>query len=222
MDRKSGAFDPRPFGCGKEGETFACAPLHLHDMGDDVNGARMSRVKAECPPGDLFSTAILAVLLKGERVHREDTRVAGHRGPPFGEQLGDTIPHHAPPAKAEVQRMRDHECRNVARPVDDNGAVTFGRKGWIALKPGARGGRVTTRAVVHVVARRLDGGQALGKPGICGAIVSTHDDGGAQTMAEYASGMLSNHSLDDSGGIAAMREQQLECEFACIELCWDY
>src|SRR5262249_30234785 len=150
---------------------------------------------------------ILAVLLEGEGVHRKDAWVAAHPCLPFGEQLGNTIPHHAAPAKSEVQRMCDQERKTVARPVNDNGAVTFGRKAWIALKPSTRGGRVATRVVVRVVARRLDGCQALGKPGSFGVIVSTHDDGGAQTMAEWASGMLSDHSLDDSGGIAAMRKQ---------------
>jgi hypothetical protein len=39
-----------------------------------------------------------------------------------------TIPHRAPLAEAEVERMRDHERGNVARPVDDDGAVTLDRK----------------------------------------------------------------------------------------------
>ena len=97
-------------------------------MGDDVNGARMSGIEGERATRYLFGTTILAVLLEAERVHRKDARVAGHRGLPFGQHLGDTIPHHAPLAEAKVERMCDHERENVARPVDHDGTVTFDRK----------------------------------------------------------------------------------------------
>ncbi len=133
MDGKGGAFGPCRFGRGQECETFTGAPLHLHHMGDDVNGARMSGVERERAARHLFSTTILAVLLEGEPVHRKDARVAGRCSLPFGHHLGDTIPHRAPPAEAEVERMRDHKRQDIARPVDDDGAVTFDRENRIAL-----------------------------------------------------------------------------------------
>ena len=111
MHGKSGAFDPCRFGRGKECETFTGAPLHLHHMGDDVNGARMPGVEGKRATRHLFGTTILTVLLKAESVHRKDARVAGHRGLPFGQHLGDTIPQHAPPAEAEVERMRTTSAR---------------------------------------------------------------------------------------------------------------
>ena len=160
MDGKSGAFDPRRFGRGKECETFAGAPLHLHHMGDDMNGARMARIEAKRAMRYLFGTTILAVLLEGERVHRKHARVAGHRALPFGQHLGDTISHPALPAEAEVERMRDHERENVPRPVDDDGAVTFDRKSRIALEPSTRRSGVTTCWLVLVWANRLDSGHA--------------------------------------------------------------
>ncbi len=72
MDGKSGAFDPCQFGRGKECETFTGAPLHLHHMRDDVNGARMPGVESERTTRHLFCATILAVLLKAERVHRKE------------------------------------------------------------------------------------------------------------------------------------------------------
>ena len=152
-----------PIGRGKECETFASAPLHLHHMGDDVNGAWMSGIEDERATRYLFGTTILAVLLEGECVHRKDARVAGHRGSPFGQDLGETDPHHAPLADVKVERMCDHERENVARPVGNDGAVTFDRKSWVALEPSARRACVTARRIVHVGARRLDGGHARGE-----------------------------------------------------------
>src|SRR6516164_4391889 len=100
MNRKSGAFAPCRFGRGKECQTLAGASLHLHHVYDDVNGTGMSRVEGERPTRYLFSTTILGVLLEGERVHRKEARIARHRGVPFRQHLGDTIPHHASPAEA--------------------------------------------------------------------------------------------------------------------------
>jgi hypothetical protein len=80
--------------------------------------------------------------------------------------------------------MRDHERENVARPVDDDAAVTFDRKRRITFKPSTRRGRVTARRVVYVWAQFLDGGQARGKLRSCGAIIGAYDERGAQTMTE--------------------------------------
>ena len=132
-------------------------------MCDDVNGARMSWVDGERAARHFFGTTVLAVLLEAERVHRQDARVAGCRSLPFGQNLGHTIAQHVPPAEAEVERMCDHESENIARPVDDDGAVTLDRKGGTAFEPGTRRGCVTARGIVHVRARRLDGGRTRGK-----------------------------------------------------------
>jgi hypothetical protein len=175
-------------------------------MYDNVNGTRMSWVKGERATRHFFGTTILAILLKGECVHRKYARVAGHRGVPLGQHLGDTIPHHASPAEAEVQCMRDHERENVPRPVDDDSPVAFDRESRILLKPSTRRSRVATRGVVYVWAQRLDGGHARGKPGSLGAGIGTHDRCGAQTMAEHAVRVFSKHPLDLGRRIPAMRK----------------
>ena len=90
-------------------EAFAGAPLHLHHVRDDVNGARMAGVDGERASRGLFGTTILAVLLQGERVHRQDARITGRRSLPCRQHLRDAIAHRAPPAEPEVERMRDHE-----------------------------------------------------------------------------------------------------------------
>src|SRR5262249_50789189 len=160
-----------------ECETFTGASPHLHDMGDDVNGAWMSGIESERAPRNLLGTAILAVLLQAERIHCEDARVAGQRVVPFGQHLGDTGAQHAPPAEAEVERMRDRERDDVARPVDDNGPVTFESKGRIAPQPCTRCGRVTTSRIVQVWGHRLDGGYACRKSGSRGEGVGAHYEG---------------------------------------------
>ena len=110
-----------------------------------------------------FGTAILAILLKGERVHGKDARVAGRGVLPFGQHLSDAIPHHASPAQAEVERMCDHESDKVARPVNDDGSVKFDRKSRIAPEPSTRRGCVTAGGMVHVRAFRLNDGHARSK-----------------------------------------------------------
>jgi hypothetical protein len=54
---------------------------------------------------------------------------------------------------------------------------------------------VTTRGVVNVLTRCLDGGHARSKRESRGIIVGTHDERGAQTMAEHASGVVGKHPL---------------------------
>src|SRR5215471_15730932 len=95
MDRKSGALDPCRLGCGEECKTFASATLHLHHVDDDVNGAGMSRVKGKRAARHPLGTAVLAVLLEGERVHRKDARVAGGGALPWRQHPSDAIAHHA-------------------------------------------------------------------------------------------------------------------------------
>ena len=132
-------------------------------MCNDMNGARMSWVDGERAASRSFGTTVLAVLLKAEGVHRKDTRVAGRRGLPFGQNLGHTFAQHVPPAEAEVERMCDLERENIAWPVDHDGAVTLDRKGGTAFEPSTRRGCVTARGIVHVRARRLDGGNTRSK-----------------------------------------------------------
>ena len=106
--------------------------------------------------------------------------------------------------------MRDCERENVARPVDDDGTVTFDRKGRIALEPGTRGGRMTMRRVVHVRDRRLNGGYACSKLRSGVVVISTNDERGAQTMAEHALGIVGKQLLNLGSRIPAMRKQQLK------------
>ncbi len=217
MDRKSGAVGPCRFGCGKERETFPGATLHFHQMGDNVNGARMSGVEGKCAPRCLFGATILTVLLEAERVHGKHAGVAGHRRLPLRQHLCDAIAEHTPPAEAEIERMRDHQRENVTRPVDDDGAVTFKRKHRIAVEPGARRGRVTIRAVVRVWTRRLDGGDAHSKRRSRGGLVGTDNERGAQTMAEHPFGVVGKHPLDLQSRIPAMRKQHLERSPASLQ-----
>ena len=217
MDGKSGAFDPCRFGRGKECETFTGAPLHLHHMGDGVDGTCMSGIECQRTTRDLFGTTILPVLLEGERVHRKHARIAGHLAIPFGQHLGDTIPHHAPPAKVKVERMRNNKRENVARPIDDDGTVTLDRKSWIAVEPSTRRGCVMARRIVDVGTCRFDGGDARSKRGSLRDVVGTHDERGEQTVAEHASRVVGKHPLNLGKGIPTLRKQQLERLFAPLQ-----
>src|SRR5262245_45248889 len=214
MHGKSGAFDPCRLGSRKERQALAGAPLHLHDVYYNVNRTRMLGVDGERAPGRLFGTTILTVFLQRERVHRQDARVAGHRGVPFRQHLGDTIAHHASPPEAKVECMRDHERENVARPVDDDGAVTLERESGVTLQPRTRRDRVSACGVVDVRTRRLDDSDAHGKRGSLSGGIGTYDDCGTQTMTEHALRVVGKNPLNLDRGIAPMRHQQLKRMFA--------
>jgi hypothetical protein len=214
MDRNAGGFHPNWFGRGKECEPFTGTPLHLHHMSDDMNGAWMSWVEGERATRYLFGTAILTVLFEAECVHRKDACVAGNRGVPLGQHLGDTISQHAPLAKTKVQGMRGHEREDIARPVDEDCAVPFDRESLIAVEPSTRRGRVTTCGVVHVCALRFDGGHACNKSRSRSVIAGAHDQCGAQAMAEDELGVVGKYLVNLDGGIPAIRKQELKRAFA--------
>jgi hypothetical protein len=176
-------------------------------MGDDVNGAWMSGIEDERATRYLFGTTILTLLLERESIHRKDARVAGHCGFPFRQYMSETDPHHAPLAEVKVERMCDHERENVARPVANDGAVTFDRESWVALEPSARCTCVTSRRTVHVGARSLDGSHAASEGGSRSGGVSAHDQRGTQTMAENGAGIVGQNSLNFGRGIPAVRKQ---------------
>src|SRR5262249_39342193 len=127
MNRNARGVHPCRFGGSKEFEPFSRTPLHLHHMGDDMNSSWMSGIERQRATRYFFGAAILAVLLEAESVHSKHACVAGKRRLPFGQHLGDAITQHAPLAEPEVERMRSDKRKNVARPVDDYGAITFNR-----------------------------------------------------------------------------------------------
>ena len=138
--------------------------------------------------------------------------------------------------------MRDHERKNVTRPVYDDAAVTLDRESRVALKPSTRRSRVSACGVVNFWARRLDGSCALSKLRSLSGGIGTHDDCRFLMLSKYsrASASMRRYSLASarrsvrpssnangtplSGfhfdrGIASMRHQQLERIFAsCLQM----
>src|SRR5262249_40946135 len=105
----------------------------------------MSGVNCKCAARDFFGTTVLAIFLEAKRIHSKAARVIGRRGREFRQNPGDTIAQHPPMAEAKVKRMCDDESENIARPVDQNGAVTFDRKSRIPIEPSPCGQRPRTR-----------------------------------------------------------------------------
>src|SRR5215470_13941032 len=103
----------------------------------------MSGVNGKCAARDFFGTTVLAVFLEAKRIHGKDARVIGRRGLEFRQNPGGTIAQHAPTAEAKVKRMCDDERENIARPVDQNGAITFECKSRITIEPSPCRGCVT-------------------------------------------------------------------------------
>src|SRR5690349_6726541 len=129
-------------------------------MRDDMNSAWKPWVEGERTARHSLGTTILTIFLEAECEHREDARIARHRGLPCGQNARDTNAQHAPMAEAEVERMGDRESEGIVRPFDQDGAVAFGRKSHVAVEPGARRRCMTACEDPGVRARRLDGGEA--------------------------------------------------------------
>src|SRR5215472_5538872 len=154
MGRHPGV-SPARFGRGKKFESFPIAPLHLHDMGYDMNGARMPRIERQRAARDLFGAAVLTVFFEAESVHRKNACVAGSRAVPRRQHVGDAIAQHGTLTEAEVERVGDRKRDNVAWPLDRERAVTLECESLIALQPSTGGGSVTTRGFVGPPAGRL-------------------------------------------------------------------
>jgi len=103
----------------------------------------------------------------------------------------------------------DHERENVPRAVDNDRPVTFGRKRLVAIEPGARRRRMTTRGVVRVGARGLDGGHACGERGSGSVVVRAHDKSRTQAMGKNVAGIVRKHARDLARRIPARRQHEV-------------
>jgi hypothetical protein len=115
-----------------------------------MNGSGMPRIEGKCAPCRLLSAPILAILFEPEGVHRKNAWVTKNRAFPFRHHLGDAISQHAPLAKAKIERMRNHKRENIARPIDQDGAITLDCESLVAVKPSTCRRRVTARRVACV------------------------------------------------------------------------
>jgi hypothetical protein len=176
-------------------------------MNDDVYGPGMPRVELQCAPRHPFCATILAVLLEAESIHRKNACIAGHRGVPFRQDLSDAITQHAPQTQTEVQRVRNDERQNVAWKIDDDGSVTFDRESVIAVKPGARRGSVATRVIISIPANRFNRRYAFHELGSSASVVTTHDNGDAETVSEDEFRIVSKGPIYVTGRIAAICEE---------------
>jgi hypothetical protein len=102
-------------------------------MRDHVNGAGMTWIECQRAPRDFFGAAVLSILLEGKGVHRKDTRITRHLSRPVRQHLRDSIAHHAPVAKVEVERVRHCKRQNILRPLGEDCAVKYDRIRRIAV-----------------------------------------------------------------------------------------
>ena len=128
-------------------------------------------------------------------MHRKHAGIARYFAMPFGQDLRDTIPQHAPQTQPEVERIRNDERENVAWKIDNDRPVTFEGKGVIAAKPGTRCQGVTTRLFISLLADRLDCIYTFRKPGQVRSIVATHDDSHPKTMSEDRFRMIGKRQI---------------------------
>ena len=82
------------------------AALHVHDVRDDVDRARIPRRMHERLAGSRFGTLEDAVLLQPERIQRQQKPVARHAHTPARQYRGDAVAQHLASSEVEVERMR--------------------------------------------------------------------------------------------------------------------
>ena len=193
-------------GCRKKFKPFSITSLHFHDVGDDMNGARVSSVQDERTTCHLFGATVMAVLFEAESIHRKDTCVVGNRFGPLRQHLGDAISQHAPLTEAEIKCMCNRKRENVAWSVDQDCTITFNCESLIAFEPSTCRGRVTTCGVVYVRTVCFNGGYARNKLRSRGIVVATYDYCRTQAMGENELRIISKHAVDLDGGISAARK----------------
>jgi hypothetical protein len=106
------------------------------------------------------------------------------------------------------------EREHVVRPVDEDGAVAFGRERRIAVEPGARRVGVSARGIVWVLASSLDCSEAFDEARASGRRIGAHDGSCAQAVARNVVRIVGQHAVDFAEWIAAVREQERECVVA--------
>jgi hypothetical protein len=116
-----------------------------------------------------------------------------------------------------VERVRNGQRKNVVRSVGEDFAVNRGRTRRIAAEPGTRSNCVPTCGIVRVRACRLDRGNACGKRRSRGVAVGTHNERGAQAMAEHASWIVCKRPLDFDKGSATLRQHHVERALAPLQ-----
>ncbi len=129
---------------------------------------------------------------------------------PFGHHLSNTVSQHAAKTQPKIQRMRDHQGKYIARKVDNDGSVTFERESVIAIKPGARGGRVATRLAADLMRNGLDDVCAFGNCRSTACIVTAHDDSGPKAMSGQRLRIGGKRGVDIAREISAVREESFE------------
>ena len=195
MNRKTRAFAPCRSGFREERQTVARTALHLHHVGDDVNGAWVSWVNSQGAARHFLSATVLTIFLKAKGVHRKHTRVMRRRVIPVGEEPGDTVAQHSPVAQAEIKRMGDHEGENVPRPIDQDGAIALGGDSRIAFQPGLCRRGMTMRRIPWFRAFRQESYAPSQRPSRSD-IVGAHDQCNSQAMTEYILGVVSQQPVD--------------------------
>jgi hypothetical protein len=106
--------------------------------------------------------------------------------------------------------MRNGKRENVARPILEDCAITFGRESRVAVEPCARRGRVTTCRVIDFRTLRFNGGHACNKLGSRGTVIGADDECGAQAVPEDELGILGKRLVNFDRGIPAVRQRKLK------------
>jgi hypothetical protein len=210
MYREAGVLAPGRLGRGQQGETFAKASPHLQHVGERMDRARMPRVVRERGTRFRLGAHVEAVLFETERMHGEHARVVRHRGIPRGQRLLDAVAQHRPAAESEVERMRGRERDDVARVVEQEGAVAFEREGRVAGEPGLGRGGVAAGGIAQVRPGQLDRRDARRELGARRMAVAAHDDRDAQAVGSDVGRIVGERAVHHGGGIAAMGQQHVE------------
>ena len=116
MDRNACRIHPRPFGRRKKFEAFLSTPLHLHYMGDGMNGAWMSRVDCQRTTCHRFGRGESWPFSSRPKAYIARTLAYAGTATSHWAIFARPISQHAPLAETEVKRMRDHERDNIAWP----------------------------------------------------------------------------------------------------------
>jgi hypothetical protein len=110
--------------------------------------------------------------------------------------------------------MCNKQGENIARVIDEDGAVMIHGEFGAAFDPSARSGCVPTRETVNVSAGRLDDGSTRSDRRSRSSGVPANDERGSQAVSQYAFGIISKYPIDLHRWITPMGQHHFKALFA--------
>ena len=177
----------------------------------------VARLEVERAAAGVLGAVVVVHLLEAEGVHAEHVAVARNVAVPVRQDARDAVAQHHRLAEEEVALMPELQGQQVARIVDQHGAVEVSGALQVALEPGAQRLHVPALALVRGRGEMLRGLEAAAQFGLGAALGRDHHQAGAEAVAEDKAGVRLQHLVDRRERIGEIAVEQLQRLLETVE-----